>query len=79
MNTDPARHHSHRYSSPAFARSPSQHLETGPDRARTDAHRTRELDLVRLGLDQARKAGLTGDDVLNCLSWDKPGPLMRRR
>lgn len=31
----------------------------------TDAHRTQELDQMRWGLDQARRAGLTPADVLN--------------
>jgi DNA polymerase (family 10) len=33
----------------------------------TDAHRPRELDNIRFGLDQARRAGLTRNDVLNTL------------
>ena len=33
----------------------------------TDAHRVRELDLMRFGVDQARRAGLEPDDVLNTL------------
>ena len=37
----------------------------------TDAHSTRELDLVRLGIDQARRAGLDKESVLNCKSWEK--------
>jgi DNA polymerase (family X) len=40
----------------------------------TDAHRTRELGLVRYGLDQARKK----DDVLNCQPWEKLSRLMQR-
>lgn len=39
----------------------------------TDAHITREFPLVHYGLDQPRRAGLTGDDVLNCLAWDQLG------
>jgi DNA polymerase (family 10) len=35
----------------------------------TDAHSTAELDFVRCGIDQARRAGLEKTDVLNCLSW----------
>ncbi len=31
----------------------------------TDAHRTQDLDLVRYGIDQARRAWLTREDVLN--------------
>lgn len=37
----------------------------------TDAHSTRELDLIRYGLDQARRAGLEPSDVLNCLPWNE--------
>lgn len=33
----------------------------------TDAHSTRELDLMQRGLDQARRAGLEPATVLNCL------------
>ena len=33
----------------------------------TDAHRTDELDLMRYGVDQARRAWLEPGDVLNCL------------
>jgi DNA polymerase (family 10) len=36
----------------------------------TDAHSTREFWLVRYGLDQARRAGLTADQVLN--AWPLP-------
>jgi len=35
----------------------------------TDAHSIRELDLIRYGIDQARRAGLDRDSVLNCASW----------
>ena len=44
----------------------------------TDAHSTRELDLIRCGLDQARRAGLERDDVLNCSPWDQLRRLIRR-
>jgi DNA polymerase (family 10) len=37
----------------------------------TDAHSTYELDLVRYGMDQARRAGLEKSSVLNCLPWQK--------
>ena len=37
----------------------------------TDAHSTRELDLVRFGIDQARRAGLDKASVLNCEPWEK--------
>ena len=44
----------------------------------TDAHSTREFWLVRYGLNQARRAGLTRDDVLNCQPLDKFSRLMKR-
>ena len=37
----------------------------------TDAHRTDELDLMRYGVDQARRAWLEPGDVLNCLSLEE--------
>ncbi len=44
----------------------------------TDSHSTGELDLVRYGLDQARRAGLRKADILNSLPWSKLQPLFRR-
>ena len=44
----------------------------------TDSHSTGELDLVRYGLDQARRSGLRKADVLNCLPWNKLKHLFRR-
>ena len=44
----------------------------------TDSHSTRELDLVRCGLDQARRAGLRRANVLNSLPWHKLQRLFRR-
>jgi DNA polymerase (family 10) len=35
----------------------------------TDSHRTTELDLMRFGIEQARRAGLGPGDVLNALPW----------
>jgi DNA polymerase (family 10) len=35
----------------------------------TDSHRTSELDLMRCGVEQARRAGLTAADVLNTLPF----------
>ena len=35
----------------------------------TDAHSVREYDLVRYGIDQARRAGLPKDFILNTRSW----------
>jgi DNA polymerase (family 10) len=44
----------------------------------TDAHSTSEFELVRYGIDQARRAGLDKSSVLNCLPWRKLKPLFRR-
>jgi DNA polymerase (family X) len=44
----------------------------------TDSHSTGELDLIRCGLDQARRAGLQNKDVLNCLPWRKLERLFKR-
>ncbi len=44
----------------------------------TDAHSTREFDLIRYGIDQARRAGLEKSSVLNCLSWRKFSELVKR-
>jgi DNA polymerase (family 10) len=35
----------------------------------TDAHSVSELDYLRCGIDQARRAGLARADVLNCMRW----------
>ena len=37
----------------------------------TDSHRTRELDLMRYGVEQARRAGLGPGDVLNTLPFEE--------
>jgi len=44
----------------------------------TDSHSTVELELVRCGLDQARRAGLQKSDTLNSLPWSKLQRLFRR-
>jgi DNA polymerase (family 10) len=44
----------------------------------TDAHRPRELDLMRFGVDQARRAGLTAADVLNTLPLEEFLAAIRR-
>jgi DNA polymerase (family 10) len=44
----------------------------------TDAHSTGEFDLVRYGIDQARRAGLEKASVLNCLPWTTLARLFRR-
>lgn len=41
----------------------------------TDAHGLRDFDLVRYGVDVARRAGLSRSSVLNALSWENLGPL----
>lgn len=44
----------------------------------TDAHSIREFDLIRCGIDQARRAGLAKSSVLNCLPWQKLWRLLTR-
>jgi DNA polymerase (family 10) len=44
----------------------------------TDSHRTRELDLMRYGVEQARRAGLEPADVLNTLPFEDFQAAMRR-
>ena len=44
----------------------------------TDAHSMREFDNVIYGLNQARRAGLDKNSVLNCLPWNKLSRLFRR-
>jgi DNA polymerase (family 10) len=44
----------------------------------TDSHSMRELNLVRCGIDQARRASLRKPDILNSLSWRKLQRLFRR-
>jgi DNA polymerase (family 10) len=44
----------------------------------TDAHSTRELDLIRYGIDQARRAGLSPESILNCQSREKLLRLFKR-
>ena len=45
----------------------------------TDAHSTGELDFVRYGVDQGRRAGLGRSWVLNCLPLHELLPTLRRR
>jgi DNA polymerase (family X) len=45
----------------------------------TDAHSVRDFDLIRYGVGQARRAGLTRDMVLNCMRWEELGPLLAGR
>jgi DNA polymerase (family 10) len=44
----------------------------------TDSHSRGELGLVRCGIDQARRAGLTKTNILNGLPWHKLQHLFRR-
>jgi len=44
----------------------------------TDAHHTRELDQIRYGVEQARRAGLTAGDVLNTLPFEAFRAAIRR-
>ena len=44
----------------------------------TDSHRTRELDLMRYGVEQARRAGLEPEDVLNTLPFAEFWEAVRR-
>ena len=45
----------------------------------TGAHSSTDLDLMRFGLDQARRGWLEADDVLNTRSWPALKRLLRRR
>jgi DNA polymerase (family 10) len=40
----------------------------------TDAHHSREFDFISCGVEVARRAGLSKDSVLNCMTW----PTLRR-
>ncbi|HSS76117.1 MAG TPA: DNA polymerase/3'-5' exonuclease PolX [Thermoanaerobaculia bacterium] len=44
----------------------------------TDAHHTRELDQIRYGVEQARRAGLAAGDVLNTLPFEAFQAAIRR-
>ena len=44
----------------------------------TDAHSTHEFGLIRCGIDQARRAGLTKDAILNCLPLPRLQALFRK-
>jgi DNA polymerase (family 10) len=37
----------------------------------TDAHSIANLELMRYGISQARRAGLTKDDVVNTRPWEE--------
>ena len=44
----------------------------------TDAHSTREFDFTSAGVEQARRAGLGKDWILNCLPWSKLRRIFKR-
>jgi DNA polymerase (family 10) len=44
----------------------------------TDAHSTRELDMIRNGIEQARRAGLEKASILNCQPWPVLEGLFKR-
>jgi DNA polymerase (family 10) len=44
----------------------------------TDAHGIGELELIRRGIDQARRAGLAKNDILNARPWQKLHALFKR-
>ena len=45
----------------------------------TDAHSTQGLDVMRFGIKQARRGGLTREDVANTRTWAKMKPMLRKR
>lgn len=45
----------------------------------TDAHSINDLDLMRFGIDQARRGWLAADDVLNTRSWKALQKLLKRK
>jgi DNA polymerase (family 10) len=45
----------------------------------TDAHSVLELDKMRYGILQARRAGLTKEDIVNTRSWDEIKRMMKRK
>lgn len=44
----------------------------------TDAHSVKDLDKMRYGVLQARRAGLTKDDVVNSRPWDEVRRMLRK-
>ena len=44
----------------------------------TDSHSTASLDLIRFGIDQARRGWLEPDDVINTRSWRDLKKLLKR-
>jgi DNA polymerase (family 10) len=45
----------------------------------TDAHSILDLDKMRYGILQARRAGLTKEDVVNTRGWEEVAKMMQRR
>ncbi len=45
----------------------------------TDAHSADDLNLMRFGINQARRGWLEKDDVINCLPLNKLNKLFNRR
>jgi len=45
----------------------------------TDAHAVAGLDVMRFGIDQARRGWLEAADLLNTRSWTELKKLLRRR
>ncbi|MDB6093104.1 MAG: hypothetical protein JWM32_666 [Verrucomicrobia bacterium] len=44
----------------------------------TDAHHINDLEFMRCGIDQARRAGLEKADILNCLTWPQLRKAIRK-
>lgn len=44
----------------------------------TDAHSTREFDFTKCGVEQARRAGLDKNAILNCQPWSKLRRMLQR-
>ena len=44
----------------------------------TDAHSTRELDLIKYGIGHARRAGLSAASILNCQTWPNLRRIIKR-
>jgi DNA polymerase (family 10) len=44
-----------------------------------DAHRTEEIALLKYGIDVARRAWLTKDDVVNTRAWPAAKKLFKQR
>jgi DNA polymerase (family 10) len=44
----------------------------------TDAHSIHDFAYLRFGVDQARRAGLSKEDILNHYSWESLSRLLKR-